>query len=287
MPLITLRSVLFIPATSTHLLAKAVQRGADAIVFDLEDAVPADRKQQARDALADAVDSIGGALPVFVRVNAEPDILLADLPALPLARIAGIMLPKVESPEQILALSGWLEQQGPAGKSLPIIALIETPLGVLRIESIASAHEQLAALGFGAEDYATEMSIAPTPESLDWAAHVVVNCAHAFGLACWGLPGSVAEIHDMEAYAGLIARARSIGFTGTVCIHPSQVSYANNGFSPSETELDWARGVGAAGEVATAQGLGAVTFQGRMIDRPVVERARAMLAIAAPRSGLG
>jgi citrate lyase subunit beta/citryl-CoA lyase len=280
MPLNTLRSVLFIPATSTHLLAKAAQRGADALVLDLEDAIPPDRKQEARDKVAGAVESLGGAVPVLVRVNADPDMQRADLRALPVSLLAGVMLPKVESAGQVRALSAGTDLLEPGGESMPIVALIETPLGVLRIESIATAHKNVAALGFGAEDYATEMSIAPAPESLGWAAHVVSNCAHAFGLACWGLPGSVAEIHDMGSYAGLVARARSIGFTGTVCIHPSQVPHANRGFSPSEKELEWARAVVAAGDEAIGRGVGAVTFEGRMIDKPVIERARSLLSRA-------
>ncbi|NYT82796.1 CoA ester lyase [Alcaligenaceae bacterium] len=284
MSLNMLRSVLFVPAVSTHLLAKAAQRGADALILDLEDAIPLDRKQEAREKLADAIQGIGGAAPVLVRVNADPDMLRADLAALPATGLAGIMLPKVESAAQIQTLCAWLEKNGAA--SLPVVALIETPLGVLRLESIASAHQSVAALGFGGEDYATEMSIAPTPDSLAWAAHAVANCAHAFGLACWGLPGSVAEIHDMESYASLVARARSMGFTGTVCIHPNQIPHANRGFSPSEKELEWARAVVAAGEDAQARGLGAATFEGRMIDRPVIERAQSLLMRGRTPSGV-
>lgn len=274
------RSLLFVPAISTHLLAKAVQRGADALVLDLEDAVPAARKQEAREKLAVAMQEIGDALPVLVRVNAEPDMLRDDVAALPLSRLAGVMLPKVESADQVRRLAAQLAAASPDGQAPSIIALIETPMGVLRLESIATAHERVAALGFGGEDYAAEMSIAPSPESLSWAAHAVANCAHAMRLACWGLPGSVTEIDDMEAYAGLIGRARSIGFTGTVCIHPVQVPYANRGFGPSEEELGWARGVVAAGDEAAAKGLGAARFEGRMIDRPIIERARHWLSLA-------
>lgn len=284
MSLNMLRSMLFVPAVSTHLLAKAAQRGADALILDLEDAIPLDRKQEARDKLVGAVQAIGNAAPVLVRVNADPDMLQADLAVLPVSRLAGIMLPKVESAAQVQSLCAWLEKNGTA--SLPVVALIETPLGVLRLESIASAHKNVAALGFGGEDYATEMSIAPTPESLDWAAHAVANCAHAFGLACLGLPGSVAEIHDMESYANLVARARTMGFTGTVCIHPNQIPHANRGFSPSEEELAWARAVVAAGEDATSRGLGAVTLEGRMIDRPIIERARSLLMRGRTPSGV-
>jgi citrate lyase subunit beta/citryl-CoA lyase len=274
-----LRSILFVPATSTHLLAKAAQRGADALIIDLEDAVPLDRKQEAREKVADAVRAINGAAPVLVRVNSDADMLRADVAVLPVSELAGIMLPKVESAEQVQLLCDLLERKH-GSANVPIVALIESPLGVLRLESIASAHQNIAVLGFGGEDYATEMSIEPTPQTLDWAAHAVTNCAHAFGLACWGLPGSVAEITDMVAYSRLVSRARAMGFTGTVCIHPAQVPHVNRGFSPTEKELEWARGVVEAGDAAEAEGQGAVTYQGRMIDRPVIERARGLLGKA-------
>src|SRR5690606_2521411 len=125
--------------------------------------------------------------------NAESDFLLADLQSLPLSRIAGVMLPKVESAQQVIAVATQLEEFHPEGKQVPLIALIETPLGVLRLESIASAHDSIVALGFGAEDYATEMSVEPASEAVAWAAQAVANAAHAFQLASWGLPGSVAE----------------------------------------------------------------------------------------------
>lgn len=125
---------------------------------------------------------------------------------------------------------------------------------------------------------------APQPESLLWAAHVVTNCARAFGPACWGLPGSVAVIDDMDAFAALVKQGRGVGFSGTVCIHPRQVAVANAGFGPSDEELAWAHKVLAADDEARARGLGAVVLDGRMIDRPIVERARRWLEGSRPDS---
>lgn len=288
-----LRSLLFVPAVSPRLFPKAAQRGADALILDLEDAVPMERKSEARDNLASALEIVGQALPVLVRVNAEPSLLREDIDRLPLASIAGVMLPKVESAAQVRELAEQLGCKGAAGAGLPIVALIESPLGVLRLESIASAHSNMAALGFGGEDYAAAMAISPDPQGLSWAAHAVANAAHAFGLACWGLPGSVTGISDTEAYAGLVARARSIGFTGTVCIHPAQVPWANKGFGPTQAELEWARAVAAAGDDALARGLGAVVVNGQMIDKPIIERARFWLSLGSipsathPQEGRG
>lgn len=280
MQLTDARSLLFVPATSPHLLAKAAQRGADALVIDLEDAVPAERKAEARGLARAAIEQLAGQAPLLVRVNAAADLLRADIAALPLALLHGVMLPKVESEAQVRQAAGWLADDADnAGSAAapPLALLVETPLGVLRAERIATAHASVVALGFGGEDYASGMLIAPHPEALAWPAQAVTTCAHAFGLACWGLPGSVAEIEDMDAYAALVRRARGIGFTGTVCIHPRQVAAANAGFGPTQLELAWARRVVDADAQARARGAGAAMLDGRMIDLPIVERARRWL----------
>jgi len=268
------RSLLFVPGTSPHLLAKAAQRGADALIVDLEDAVALERKVEARRMAADAIRQLPGASPVLVRVNAAEDLLRADVEALPLARLQGVLLPKVESAAQVRRLAECLAAQAPDTRPVPIAALVETPLGVLRAESIATAHSSVCALGFGSEDYAAEMMVQPQPQSLVWAAQSITNCARAFGLACWGLPGSVAEIEDMDSFAELVTLARAIGFSGTVCIHPRQVPVANAGFGPTEQERTWARKILAAHAEARVKGLAVVTLEGRMIDRPIIERAR-------------
>jgi len=274
-----LRSLLFVPANSPRLFAKAAQRGADALILDLEDAVPADQKHDARANLSAAIDAFGSEVPVFVRVNPEPELLRQDIAALPMASIAGIMLPKVETAIQVQEVAEQLSLAPNAVAQTPIIPLIESPLAVVRLESIATAHPSIVALGFGGEDYAAAMGVAPDAEGLIWAAHAVTNAAHAFGLAAWGLPGSVAVISDTDAYTSLVTRARSIGFTGTVCIHPAQIALANKGFGPTEAELKWAQAVVTAGEQASAKGLGAAIVNGQMIDKPIIERARQWLAL--------
>lgn len=274
MQLTAARSLLFVPATAPHLLEKAAQRGADALIVDLEDAVPLDRKVEARKMAARAVEQLASQIPVLVRVNSDPHLLDADIESLPLELLQAVMLPKVESAAQIQSLAKALSRGAPHRSApISIVALIETPLGVIRAESIATAHPSVGALGFGAEDYAAEMQVEPQPEVLQWAAQSVTNCARAFDLACWGLPGSVAELKDMDAFARLVKLARGLGFSGTVCIHPRQVEVANAGFGPSQEELAWAQKVLAANAEAIAKGLGVVTLDGRMIDRPIVERA--------------
>jgi citrate lyase subunit beta/citryl-CoA lyase len=272
-----LRSLLFLPATSTQLLAKATERGADALIVDLEDSVQGDRKAEARRMAADAVASLHArGATVLVRVNAlEPDTA-ADIQALPLEKVAALMLPKVDALADLERVDALLKTAHPGGR--PIAALIESPRGILECTRIAS-HPSLCALVFGPEDYSSALGVAPTLPALGWPAQMLVTTAHAFGLQAWGLPGGLAEIHDETAFAGSVDAARTMGFTGTVCIHPRQVPIINRGFSASQAERDWALQVVQADEAAAREGRGAVMLDGRMIDRPVVERARRVLAM--------
>ena len=274
-----MRSLLFVPATSAHLLAKAGQHGADALIVDLEDSVPLARKEEARAMAGQALAQLAGQATMLLRVNAPADLLAADIAGVLMDHVAAVMLPKVESAQTVQSLALELARLAPNRKGgVPIVALIETARGVMNAQAIARSHPSLFGLGFGAEDYAAEMSVAPQPQSLLWPAQQVTTSARAYGLPCWGLAGSIAEIEDMEAFGKLVTDARAIGFTGSVCIHPRQVPVVNAGFGPTPQELEWARKVVAADSDARAKGLGTVMLEGRMIDLPIVERARRWLA---------
>lgn len=271
------RSLLFLPATAEHMLDKAPQRGADALIVDLEDSVAAERKVEARPMARAAVRSLASrGAAVLLRVNSAPAVWRLDLQDMPWQDLAAVMLPKVETPQQVEALAQALAEQS-GGRAPPVVALLETPRGVLAAADVAR-HPALVALGFGAEDYAAALGVAPAPLALAWPGQQVVTAAHAFGLQCWGLADSIAEVQDMVAFEKAVLMGRAMGFTGSVCIHPRQVPVVNSGFSPSADELRWAAQVVAADEAASAAGLGAVLLDGRMIDRPIVERARRWLA---------
>ena len=182
-----------------------------------------------------------------------------------------LLVPELR-PGDIVVMDNLSSHKGPA-----VRALIETPRGALEAPRIAAA-PGLGALGFGAEDFSAALGLDPTPVTLAMPAQLVGLAAHAHDLAYWGLAGSVAETQDMEAFAGLVRLSRQLGFTGTVCIHPRQVPVANAGFGPTPAELAWAQRVVAAAEAARSQGQGAVLLDGRMIDRPIEDRARRWLA---------
>jgi citrate lyase subunit beta / citryl-CoA lyase len=269
------RSLLFLPATSPQLLAKATERGADALVVDLEDAVPPARKAEARPLAAAALrDLAARGAEVLLRVNAEPTLWEDDIEAIPPGLAVTVMLPKVEAADQVKALAARLAARG---HDSAIAALVETPRGVLAAPCIAAA-PGLCALGFGAEDFAAALGLAPAPATLALPAQLTGLAAHAHGLAFWGLAGSVAETADMEAFGALVRLSRQIGFTGSVCIHPRQVPVVNEGFGPTPEEVAWARRVVTVAEEARSRGEGAVLLDGRMIDRPIEDRARRWLA---------
>ena len=218
---------------------------------------------------------------MFLRINAERSQWQADLASAPLALLAGVLLPKVESAAQLQAFGEELAKHERAqGVSTPlrIAALVESPLGVLRAAEIAAASERLCALGFGTEDYCAQIGLPPGPDALRWPAQQLVVAAHAYGLACWGLADSIAEVADLARLGAAVAQARAIGFTGSVSIHPKQVPVMNAGFSPSEEERAWARRVVEAAAAAQAAGQGVVLLDGRMVDKPIVDRANRVLA---------
>ncbi len=273
-----LRSLLFIPALSTDKLAKAHDRGADALIIELEDAVPAERKAEARPMAVAAVKLLAGrGVPILLRVNNPAVMWRQDIAGMPEGLLEAVMLPKVESRDEVEALAQALARQfaQPPG----IVALIENPRGVLAASDIAQ-HPAVVALGFGAEDYAAAIGVAPTPTAVAGPAQHVVTCAHAWGRQCVGLAASIGDVADIETFASAVLTARAMGFTGSVCIHPRQVDIVNRGFGPTFEELAWAERLIKANDAMRAVGTGAFLFEGRLIDGPIVERARGWLAVA-------
>ncbi|WP_114424135.1 HpcH/HpaI aldolase/citrate lyase family protein [Nocardioides houyundeii] len=272
----TARTLLFVPGTKPERVAKALASGADLVVVDLEDAVPAAAKATARQ----AVDRLlGEGLPLMVRINA---VGTADhLADLELVRRHGcpIMLPKAQDVEALdrLALG--------CG---PVVALVETAAGVLAAPSLA-AHPAVVRLAFGHLDLAAELGIDPDAhEALLWARSTLVLASAAAGLAA-PVDGVTADVTDEERLDGDVHRAQQLGMGGKLCIHPRQVVAATRGFAPDEATVTWARAVLEAAAAAEAAGEGVATLDGRMVDRPVVERALRVLRVvdaAAPRPDL-
>jgi citrate lyase subunit beta / citryl-CoA lyase len=269
-----LRSALFVPLADERFLARAHERGADALLLDLEDSVPPAQKAAARARLPDAARQLSArGATVMVRVNSTPDHLAEDLKAAAQSPVAAVFLPKVESAEHVVAAEYLL-----ANSAAKLVALLESPAAILAAAEISQAGTRLAGLAFGSEDYCGALGIASDKAALDWPAQMLAVAARARGLAAFGLPGPVSEIEDTAAFIRLLEKAKAMGFTGCTCIHPKQVAAANRVYSPTAGEIALAEEIIAAFEAAVREGRGAFALHGRMIDAPVVDQARAILA---------
>ena len=276
------RSLLFIPADADRFIAKGAERGADVIILDLEDGVAPSSKAAARAALLAAVQQLqqGGAT-VYVRVNNEPDLLDGDVTAAVASGADGIVMPKVDAPGQLVQLDSDLAREELNSSREPqvmrVIALIETPQGVCHAPDIARASPRLVAMCFGAEDFATAMGIDPLTEGMSWPAQAVAIAAAAAGIQPLGLPGTVGDFSNPEAYRALAVHARRIGISGAVCIHPAQVQVLNDVFGGTDAEAAAATRLLEAFDAGIAQGKGAIALDGKMIDVPIATRARLFL----------
>jgi citrate lyase subunit beta/citryl-CoA lyase len=279
------RSLLFVPAHEARFVARAHERGADGIILDLEDAVPAEGKEAARAGLAAAAASVGqrGAA-VMVRVNHGIRPLARDLEAAVLPGIAALVLPKVDSADwvaEVAAAIAELEHERDlVPEAISLVLQIETPGALPRLPAIAAAHPRVAAIALGPEDYCAALGAGPGAEVLMGPNLAVLQAARAAGVLPLGFVGSIGNFADLAAYAALVEQARSLGFRGAMAVHPAQIAVLNAGFSPAEAEVAWAKRVIVADQAARAAGRGAFSLDGRMIDAPVVRRAEEILAMA-------
>ncbi len=270
-----MRSLLYVPAHSERFVAKAHERGADAIILDLEDSVPEEAKDQARLGLADAVTMVrrGGAT-VMVRVNSgerqHEDALAACR-----AGADTLYVPKVRSAEELGTLASVLEGvEAEAGRApMRFVALLEDPGAVLNASEIATA-PRLVALSLGGEDLALALGAQPTPDVLHLPKLLVHYAAKAAGLLSFGLLRSAADYSDLAGITAAAREARAHGFDGATCVHPAVVPLLNAAFAPSAEEQAWAKRVL---ELA-AVGEGAFQLDGKMIDAPIIARARAVMS---------
>lgn len=269
-----LRSLLYVPAHSERFLAKAHERSADAIVLDLEDAVPEAEKDRARGSLDRSIQSVGrnGAL-VFVRINAgnrqREDALAACR-----GGAHGLFIPKAGDPRALESLAGTLrsEETSTGRAAMPFVAMIEDPAAMLDARAIARV-QRVMALCFGAEDFTAITGGAPTPEVLRHPKLIVHYAAKAEGKLSFGLLQSIADYSDLDALGAAACEAKAHGFDGATCIHPSGVPILNQAFDPTDAERDWARRVIEAAATSDA----AFALDGRMVDAPVLARARKIL----------
>ncbi|MCB1546684.1 MAG: CoA ester lyase [Hyphomicrobiaceae bacterium] len=279
------RSLMFVPVIVPKYVAAAHTRGADGIILDLEDSVPAAEKARARELVQEAsgVVSQAGA-DVLVRINRPWRLAIRDIEASVSAKVMALVCPKTESAAHLRMIAEVLDEleaeRGLARGHTRLVALIEDADSYFRAQEIAHATPRLVGLSLGAEDFALSLGVAPTGPVLAAPKQHVIIAAKAAGILPMGFMGTVADFKDLEAFRQTLRTSRAFGFMASSCIHPGQVPIINEEYGPNPAAVAKAERMIAAYDAAIAQGLGAVTFEGSMIDVPVVERARALLTRA-------
>lgn len=284
------RSVLFIPVLQERFLAKAADRGADAIVLDLEASIAPDRKDEARQALPAAIDRLAAqGLDVLVRINMLWRPALADLEVAAQAGVKAMLLPGCARPSEVRAVDAVLgeieAEAGLTAGTFGLIPMIESARGVVEASGIAAAAPRVLALTFGIEDYLADMETSGDPELLAMTALSIAEAARAAGKAPMVVPESLANLQDLNTFEAAARRGRAMGSVGGFAVHPNQVPVLNRVFSPSAEEIAWAERVVAAAKKAGDEGLGAASLDGRMIDLPIVRRAERLLTRRADPDG--
>lgn len=283
MPLPLWRSMLYIPANNDRFIAKATQRGADAIILDLEDSVPFECKAETQQSLAGTINALAGqGSDILVRVTPALRLCVEDIAAAVRPGVAALFLPKIASVGHLEMLDDYIadieRERCMAVGSVALVPMIETPRALQQCEAIASARQRNVALILGAEDLASEAGLVPSAETLRAPKLRVAMAAKAAGLLALGLLDTVARLDSDSDLDDMARQAADHGFDGAPCIHPASVPALNRGFTPSAEALETARRTVTAMESAWASGKGAATLKGRMIDLPVYHRAQRLIA---------
>lgn len=289
-----LRSMLYVPSNSWRMINNSTTEGADAIILDLEDGCPMAEKETGRVFARDSISMLKQhGLDVFVRVNSlETGLTATDIGYVVVPGLDGIMLAKTEAQEEVKALDTLLKEQekkkGITSGSVEVIALLETPKGILNIREIISASPRVIAVGFGAGDFSREMGagmgvtkLSPDeyfPMILHARSHIAM-AARAAGIQAIDTP-YFGLVIDLEGLRRESEKVRLLGFSGKQLTHPRHVEVANQVFAPSGADLEYAKKVVAAYQEARAKGLGATTLGGKMIDYGTFKRAESLLAFA-------
>ena len=281
------RSSLILPVNVPRFVERAYARGADAIVLDLEDSVPAPEKASARKLVRDSFTLAGrGGPEVLVRVNNEPGLLADDIDAALHPGLDGLAIPKAESAAQIRDIVAQIDHleraRGVTAGHVRLSLAIETPRGLLAVEEIARSSDRIATMSIGVEDYCLELGVEPSADGLELLYPVarLVTVCKAVGVQPTGLVGSIAGFRDLATFEHAALRARQLGSEGAGCIHPDQVTVLNRVFTPDPARVEHARRVVEAFEDGVRRGTASVNLDGKMVDVPVYKRAQAVLARA-------
>ena len=277
------RSILYVPGNVTKFIDKAHERGADCILVDLEDSVTVAEKPTARALLPETMKKVvrGGA-DVAVRINRPMRLAIPDIEAAVRPGLSALFITKTEGVQHLRlldeAVSEMERERGMAVGSVGFGAMIEHPRALAELNDIAERGPRVIAMMLGGEDFALETGSVPSDESLELPKRLVAFAAQAHGVAMIGILGTVADYSDPAAYKKSAERARRFGFSGGTCVHPGLVQALNEAFTPSADDVAYAKKLIVADEKAATEGRGSFTVDGKMIDIPVIDRARRLIA---------
>jgi citrate lyase subunit beta/citryl-CoA lyase len=277
------RSLLYVPANVPRFVEGAHRRGADAVILDLEDSVPAAERPGARAGLRDAARTAAkGGADIVVRINRPWRDTMRDLEAAIWPEVAALAVTKVDSGDHLRLVAEVVSEleaeRGMAPGTVKFIAMVETPAAWFRMPEIAAADPRVVAMTLGGEDFAMAMNMAPTAEALFMPKQQLAIAARSAGVMPLGFIGTVADYKDLEAFRKTVQFSRRLGFLGASVIHPGQIAILNEEFAPSAAEVESARRAINAYKEATAAGRGSISVDGKMVDVPVVIRAEALIA---------
>ncbi|MFX0198166.1 MAG: HpcH/HpaI aldolase/citrate lyase family protein [Candidatus Hodarchaeota archaeon] len=289
--MVILRSMLFVPANNWRMILRAIKEREDAVILDLEDAVPLGEKETGRIFARDSLPMFKERnIVTYVRVNSlETGFTAEDLNYITNKDLTGVMLPKSGSVEDILQLENIIEEEeerkGLSTGNISIIPLLETPKGVAKANEIAVASKRVKALSFGAGDFLRELGggfattqLSPEeyfPMLLYARSHISI-AAKSAGIPAIDTP-FFGLLLDMKGLRTETEKAKLLGFSGKLLIHPRQIDPVNEVFSPSPEDIEYAKNIIAAYKEAEAKGLGAASFGGRMIDYAMFAMGEALL----------
>jgi citrate lyase subunit beta / citryl-CoA lyase len=272
------RSRLYLPGNEPKYFVNAALHGPDAVILDLEDSVPPTEKDAARILVRNTLEAVDfNGCERMVRINQVP-LGLADIQEVVPAYPDLILIPKVESPEQLQEVERAIaEAQHSQGEDYEhpvwLMPILESAIGIENAYAIATASPRIAALTIGLEDYTADIGVAKTRDGAEslYARLRLVNAAHAARIQA--IDSVYGDIGDHEGLLAWGKRARALGFEGMGCVHPSQIPVIHEAFAPTADEIAKAERIVAAFEEAQAKGLGVVSLGSKMIDPPVVQRA--------------
>lgn len=285
------RTMMFVPGANAAMLRDAPLFGADSVMFDLEDSVSLKEKDTSRALVHFALKTFDySSVETVVRVNGLDSCGALDIEAVVLAGVNVIRLPKTETAQDIVDVEAVIErverENGIEVGRTRMMAAIESAEGALNAREIAKASKRLIGIALGAEDYVTNMKTRryPDGQELFFARSMILHAARAAGIAA--IDTVYSDVNNTEGFQNEVRMIKQLGFDGKSVINPRQIPLVNEIYTPTEKEIDHAKQVIWAIREAESKGSGVISLNGKMVDKPIVERAERVIALATAASVL-